>query len=180
MRAIIRGQMSRIGELEVTKDKNGEDLKVIYFTVADRVKYAQALKDSNGATVYKTKGFYFCKAYGRDAELIHRDFSNTDEHGKLISRKIYIEGDAQQYIAHKEIEVALKVPVEKLCNAMGIAVPEPMAGKSATVTKKEKVPYTNTVYAVTWWDYDDAKPQESVLNIEVANNDSDDVIIDAE
>lgn len=158
MKSIIRGRMVRINK-QSEIERNGEKIPVIYFTVADRSQTAR--KNADGSTSYLTKGFYFCKAYGKKAELILRDFGQTDENGKLISRALYIEAEPQFYKGKKEVPVSMVVPAAKLMEAFGMD-PSVAGTRSIELKKTEIVETQETVYLVKEFEYDDAKPKSLV------------------
>lgn len=155
MKATLRARTVRFNKSTEIDGKDGQKVKVVYFTVADR----ETRKAADNS--YVTKGFYFCKAYGKTAELIERDFSKTDENGKLISRKIFLEVEPQTYKDEKEVEVKMNIPAGKLFAAFGMPVDDATAVKNIELVKKEKVEVINTVYLVKEFDYDDNKLEET-------------------
>ena len=154
MKAMLRARTVRINKTSTMK-RNNEDVSVVYFTVADR----ETVKTADNQ--YVTKGFYFCKAYGKKADLIIRDFGQKDENGKLISRAIFMEVEPQTYKSEREIDVTMDVSAKALFEAFGVSSPE-NEGKTVTLQKKEKVEVIETVYLVKSFDYDDYKPKSVV------------------
>lgn len=155
MQATLRARTVRFSKSAEIDGKDGQKVKVVYFTVADR----ETRKAADNS--YVTKGFYFCKAYGKTAELIERDFNKTDENGKLISRKIFMNVEPQSYKDEREVEVKMDIPAAKLFAAFGVPVDEATAAKNVQVVKKEKIEVVNTVYLVKDFDYDDNKLEEA-------------------
>ena len=158
MKSAVRARMVKINKISKAKNKDGVEVTVVYFTVADRSQTAR--KNPDGTTTYLTKGFYFCKARGTKADLIIRDFGQVDANGKLISRAIYLDVEPQFYKADREIDVEMVVPADTLFAAFGVATPETIAtGATVKLNKKEKVSIVNTVYFVKEFEYDDYKPK---------------------
>lgn len=169
MKTAIRGRMVAIRK-ESTAKINGEDVKVLYFTVADRSQVA--FKKEDGTTEFKTRGFLFCKAYGRDAELINRDFGQKDANGKLISRAIYMECTPQLYKDTKDVEVTLSVSSAVIFAGLGLPVPAEAVGKSFKLKDTQAVEIDAIVYMVKDWEYDDATPQSMKNNVVVSVEDA--------
>ena len=146
-KVIIRGQMVSIHKIEekAYKDpaKANEKLKIIYFTVADR----ERVSVNNGST-YETAGFYFCKAVGHDAKFIEEHCTKKNAEGKLISRKVYLEGEIRQYKASKLQKVQMPVPIKDLFDALKITCPESFVGQKISLEKTEEIKYDNYVFEI--------------------------------
>jgi hypothetical protein len=158
MKCHLRGNTVRISKVDDVKvTRNGEEgtMKVAYFTVADREKMAR--KDADGNRIYKTEGFWFCKAVGYYADFLVKYFSEKDDEGKLKSRRIYMDLHPEQYKGHKTVDVQMKVPVEKLFSAVSVDLPESLVGKTINLVKQENVEYDTVVYVVDDIDFDDLK-----------------------
>ena len=92
MKVMLKGQMVHVFD----KEKSGYGSVKVSFTVADRIKKA---KDSDETCFIK------CIAYGKVADIILDDFSDKNEKGKLISKKIDLYGDLSFYMTDKVVEV---------------------------------------------------------------------------
>ena len=153
MNLTIRSQMVKIHSVEVKKnEKSGEEFKIVLFTVADREK---KLVKVNGKEEWITKGFHFCKAIGRVAEVVVNHLSKTDDKGKLISRKFTICGDMETYKSNHELDVNLEVKVEELCAALCLQTPNNLVGQKATLVKKEVVAMDKHIILVDRIEFDD-------------------------
>ena len=104
---MLKGQMvartAWMGKLNSFAREDGTEFKVISFSVATTRNYLQTKKvdgkvvlDENGKAVkYRESDFILCEARGRLAELVNEYFNIKDENGKLISRRLYLEGHIQ-------------------------------------------------------------------------------------
>lgn len=165
-KTIIRGQMAKIVKQD-TIERNGQKITVVYFSVADRSQTSH--KNTDGTVDYRTKGFYFCKAYGAKAEYIIRNFTAVDENGKLISRAIYLETEPQFYNKDRVVNVKMDIPADKLFEAFGLTAPEGKGGVIVTVEKPETIVTRETVYVVKDVEPDDykVKPVSAVNEVSI-------------
>lgn len=104
---MLKGQMvartAWMGNLKSYSREDGTDFKVIAFSVATTRNFLQTKKvdgkvvlDENGKAVkYRESDFIMCEARGRLADLINEYFNIKDENGKLISRRLFLEGHIQ-------------------------------------------------------------------------------------
>ena len=104
---MLKGQMvartAWMGNLKSFAREDGTEFKVISFSVATTRNYLQTKKvdgkvvlDENGKAVkYRESDFIMCEARGRVADLINEYFNIKDENGKLISRRLFLEGHIQ-------------------------------------------------------------------------------------
>ena len=122
---MLKGQMvartAWMGNLKSFAREDGTEFKVISFSVATTRNYLQTKKvdgkvvlDENGKAVkYRESDFIMCEARGRIADLINDYFNLKDENGKLISRRLFLEG-------HIQVD---KVTVEQAVQIEGIDQP---------------------------------------------------------
>lgn len=129
---MLKGQMvartARMGKFVSMKREDGSEFHAISFTVATTRNYLQTKKvdgkvvlDDQGKPVkYRESDFILCEARGRVADLINEYFNLKDENGKLISRRLFLEGHIQvdrvsyeQGIQIEGIESPVYVEMEK-------------------------------------------------------------------
>lgn len=129
---MLKGQMvartARMGKFVVTKREDGSEFHSISFTVATTRNYLQTKKvdgkvvlDEEGKPVkHRESDFILCEARGGVADLVNKYFNLKDENGKLISRRLFLEGHIQvdrityeQGIQIEGIESPVYVEMEK-------------------------------------------------------------------
>ena len=156
---MLKGQMvartAWMGKLNSFAREDGTEFKVISFSVATTRNYLQTKKvdgkvvlDENGKAVkYRESDFILCEARGRLAELVNEYFNIKDENGKLISRRLYLEGHIQvdkvtveQGIEIEGIDQPVYVELEKtvtkfIVDNIEFLDSNPMKEKSTTVVK---------------------------------------------
>ena len=156
---MLKGQMvartAWMGKLNSFAREDGTEFKVISFSVATTRNYLQTKKvdgkvvlDENGKAVkYRESDFILCEARGRLADLVNEYFNIKDENGKLISRRLYLEGHIQvdkvtveQGIEIEGIDQPVYVELEKtvtkfIVDNIEFLDSNPMKEKSTTVVK---------------------------------------------
>lgn len=156
---MLKGQMvartAWMGKLNSFAREDGTEFKVISFSVATTRNYLQTKKvdgkvvlDENGKAVKcRESDFILCEARGRLADLVNEYFNIKDENGKLISRRLYLEGHIQvdkvtveQGIEIEGIDQPVYVELEKtvtkfIVDNIEFLDSNPMKEKSTPVAK---------------------------------------------
>lgn len=108
IRTIITGNTVKCMDMrDLNKDKEGKDPNYcINFSIATNRPYGKMVKDEDGNEKRESiSDFLFCTAYGRVAETVSKYANIKDSDGKLISRKVYLEGRIEKYTATRKIPI---------------------------------------------------------------------------
>lgn len=145
-------------ELKVTNTGDGRQTKSIMFRIANDRPYRRPVVE-NGKTVMKNPTNYWtAKAYGETAQALSDYCSQKKEDGKIVSRRLLLAGNFEQYTETKTVKrkgIAKNVVIPNV-NVGGALYN--VSGNDIEVEVEVEQDFDNTIFVVDSFEFLDYKP----------------------
>lgn len=138
LKMILVGRTVSVNELrEVNVNKEGKEPSyAINFRVASDREFGRMVTQADGTTRRETvSDFLNCVAYGNLAKTVDQFLNLKKEDGKILSRRIYLEGSLESYNIERTIEQIIEVEINGKMETVKVPMPVSYTGYSLRVDK---------------------------------------------